>query len=116
MKIETQTTPEAIIAELGSRIAHRRIELSMTQAKAAEQAGVGKRTIERIEAGGDTQLTTLVRLIRILGLTDQLDQLIPEPTTSPIEMLRQKQPKKRKRASTKQKTKSPKTWKWGDEE
>ena len=116
MKIETQTTPEAIIAELGSRIAHRRIEMSMTQAKAAEQAGVGKRTIERIEAGGDTQLTTLIRLIRILGLTDQLDQLIPEPTTTPIEMLRQKQPKKRKRASTKQKTKSPKTWEWGDED
>ncbi len=35
MKIEMQTTPEAIIAELGARIAHRRIELSMTQAKAA---------------------------------------------------------------------------------
>ena len=116
MKIETQTTPEAIIAELGARIAHRRIELGMTQVKAAEQAGVGKRTIERIEAGGDTQLTTLVRLIRILGLTDQLDQLIPEPTTSPIEMLKQKQPKKRKRASTKQKPQSPRTWKWGDEE
>ncbi len=116
MKIEMQTTPEAIVAELGARIAHRRIELGLTQVKAAEQAGVSKRTIERIEAGGDTQLTTLIRLIRILGLTAYLDQLIPEPTTSPIEMLKQKEPKKRKRASTKQKVKCQKPWKWGDEE
>ena len=87
----------------------------MTQAKAAEQAGVGKRTIERIEAGGDTQLTTLIRLLRILDLIDHLDQLIPEATTSPMEML--KHPSKpRKRAKPKQETKPKEPWKWGDEQ
>ena len=48
MKIGKQAIPEVIIKELGMRIAHRRIELNITQAEAAEQAGVGKRTIERI--------------------------------------------------------------------
>jgi transcriptional regulator with XRE-family HTH domain len=116
MKIVTQTTPEAIIAELGIRLAHRRIELGLTQAEVAKQAGVGKRTIERIEAGEDTQLTTLIRLLRILDLTDHLDQLIPEATVSPIEMLKQQQPQLRQRATPKRKTKSQKSWKWGDEE
>lgn len=116
MKIETQTTPEAIITELGVRIAHRRIELGMTQAQVAERAGVGKRTIERIEAGEDTQLTTLIRLLRILDLTDQLDQLIPETTVSPMEMLKQQQQTPRQRATPKQKAKPKKPWKWGDEE
>ena len=73
MKIEAQTSPEAVITELGARIAHRRIELGMSQAEMAKQAGIGKRTIERIESGEDTQLTTLIRLLRILELTDRLD-------------------------------------------
>lgn len=116
MKIEIQARPEAVVAELGLRIAHRRIELGITQAQAAAQAGVGKRTIERIEAGGDTQLTTLIRLLRVLDLTDRLDQLIPEAKASPIEMLKQQQKQPRKRATARQKTKPSKPWKWGDEE
>jgi transcriptional regulator with XRE-family HTH domain len=114
MKIEKQITPETIIAELGKRLAHRRIELGMTQAQAADQSGVGKRTIERIEAGHDTQLTTLIRLLRILDLVDHLDQLVPEVDVSPIERLR-RQPKPRRRAPSRQKTQSAKPWKWGDE-
>ena len=116
MKIEAQTSPEVVITELGVRIAHRRIELGITQARLAEQAGVGKRTIERIEKGKDTQLTTLIRILRILDLTDHLNQLIPETKVSPIEMLKaQQQQQPRQRATSKQKAKHKKPWKWGDE-
>ena len=114
MKIENQTTPETIIMELGKRIVKRRLEQGITQAQVAERAGVAKRTIERIEAGGDTQLTTLIRLLRVLGLADRLDQLMPEATPSPMEMLKH-QAKQRKRAVTKRSNKSKKPWKWGDE-
>ena len=115
MKIEKQTSPETIVAELGKRLSHRRVELGITQAQAADQAGVGKRTIERIEAGYDTQLTTLIRLLRVLDLADHLDQLIPEATPTPMAMLKH-QAKPRKRATSKRKTKARKPWKWGDEE
>lgn len=115
MKIEAQTSPEAVIAELGARIAHRRIELGLSQAEMAKQAGVGKRTIERIEAGEDTQLTTLIRLLRILELTDRLDLLIPEAKATPMERLKQQKKPLRQRATSKQKTKAQKPWKWGDE-
>ena len=115
MKIEEQASPETIVMELGKQLSHRRIELGITQAQAADQAGVGKRTIERIEAGYDTQLTTLIRLLRVLGLADHLDQLIPEAAPSPMEILKH-QKKPRKRATSKRKTKSRKPWKWGDEE
>jgi transcriptional regulator with XRE-family HTH domain len=114
MKIDRETTPEAIIEEFGARIAHQRIKLGLTQADAAEQAGVGKRTIERIEAGADSQLTTIIRLLRILDLSDYLDNLIPETTVSPMEMLNY-QTKPRKRASSKKEKKPSKPWKWGDE-
>jgi DNA-binding XRE family transcriptional regulator len=115
MKIERQTAPEAIMTELGIRIAHRRIELGMTQAEAAEQAGVAKRTLERIEAGDDTQLTTFIRLLRVVELTDSLDQLVPEVTVTPMEILRH-QPRLRKRARSKRLSKPDKPWKWGDEQ
>ena len=115
MKIEKQTAPETTLLELGRRIANRRIEQEMTQAQSAEQAGVGKRTIERIESGGDIQLTTFIRLLRVLDLAGHLDQLIPEATPSPMEMLKH-QAKPRKRAVTKKPNKLQKPWKWGDEQ
>jgi transcriptional regulator with XRE-family HTH domain len=115
MKIEKQSAPEAVIQELGTRIARRRIERGMTQAEAAEQAGVGKRTIERIEAGGDMQLTTLIRLLRVLDLTTHLDQLIPQTPISPMDMLKH-QPKTRKRVTPQRATKPKEPWKWGDEQ
>ncbi len=115
MKIEKQTTPEAVITELGMRMAQRRVELGMTQAEMAEQAGVGKRTIERIEAGTDTQLSTLIRLLSVLDLTEHLDHLVPEATVSPMKML-EHQAKPRKRAISKRAAKPKEPWKWGDEQ
>ncbi|MBL7222128.1 MAG: helix-turn-helix domain-containing protein [Phycisphaerae bacterium] len=116
MKIEKQTAPEAVTAELGARIARRRIELGMTQANAAGQAGVGKRTIERIEAGADTQLSTLIRLLSVLDLAEHLDQLVPAGRVSPMEILKRKgQSKPRKRAVSKKICRPRAPWKWGDE-
>ena len=114
MRIKIQTAPEATITELGIRIARRRIELGMTQARAASQAGVGKRTIERIEAGADTQLSTLIRLLYVLDLTERLDQLIPAAVVSPMEMLKNRR-KPRKRARPRKADGPSEPWTWGDE-
>jgi DNA-binding XRE family transcriptional regulator len=51
MKITGLLTDDAVLAELGARIAGRRVELQLTQAAVAEQAGIAKRTLERMEAG-----------------------------------------------------------------
>ena len=115
MKIEAHNSPQVIMVELGSRIAHRRIEMGLSQAQIAKQAGVGKRTLERIESGKDTQLSTLIRLLRCLELTDRLDLLIPEAKATPIEMLKLQQQPPRQRASSKRKKEVQKPWKWGDE-
>lgn len=116
MEIDKQTAPDAVLAELGVRIARRRIELGVTQAQAASQAGVGKRTVERIEAGADTQLSTLIRLLSVLDLSEHLDQLVPAARISPMEILRQKGPTRPRKRATSQKASRPKgPWKWGDE-
>ena len=115
MNITRQTTPEAALKELTDRLSRFRIESDLTQAQLAERAGVSKRTVERIESGCDLQITTLVRLLRVLGLTDRMEQLIPAQRVLPMEMLG-KQSEKPKRVRRKKNIPTKKTWTWGDEQ
>lgn len=112
-------TDDAVLEALGRRLARRRIDLQLTQAHLAEQAGVSKRTVERIEAGAPAQSVSLVRILRVLGLLKGLDQLIPETGPSPMELLKRKG-KERRRASSREVSKgashrSAETWTWGDD-
>ena len=106
---------EAILQELGQRLARRRVELNLTQAQLAEQAGVGKRTVERIEAGESTQLSTLIRIFRVLGLLDALDAMIPEPGPSPLDLLKLKGKERQRASSKKRDGQVEEGWSWGDE-
>jgi transcriptional regulator with XRE-family HTH domain len=69
----------------------------------AEQAGVSKRTVERIEAGATAQMSTLIRLLRALELLDRLETLVPESGPRPMDLVKLKG-KARKRASGKRKS------------
>lgn len=115
MKIEGLLTDEAILSELGGRLAQRRLGLELTQAELAEQAGVSKRTVERIEAGATTQLSTLVRIFRALDLLDRLDALIPQSGPRPMDLLKLKG-KERQRAPRRKKRSGSEPWQWGDDQ
>ena len=116
MKITKQATDQAVLSELGGRLAQVRLERNLTQAQLAEQAGVSKRTVERLESGSvATQMSGFIRVCRVLDLLDRFDLLVTEPGPSPVEQLKLRG-RKRQRASAKRKTKiSPKKWQWGDE-
>jgi transcriptional regulator with XRE-family HTH domain len=115
MKIAPELTDDALLQELGSRVARARLERNLTQAQLAEQAGVAKRTIERLESGGvGTQLSGFVRVCRVLGLVERFDLLLAEPVPSPIAQLKL-QGRQRRRASPAPKNAASGPWKWGDE-
>ena len=115
MKIENSLSEVAVLAELGHRLARRRLDKGLTQAALAAEAGVSKSTVERIEAGASAQLAKLIRLLRPLDLLDNIDNLIPEQPISPIELLKLKG-KQRQRASTrKPDSVSEQPWSWGDD-
>lgn len=114
MKISELGTDDAILAELGARLAHRRVGLQLTQADAAREAGIAKRTLERIEAGESAQMSSLLRLFRVLDLLPALDRAIPEARPGPMEMLENKG-KLRQRASRRRKPEAGKPWSWDDE-
>jgi transcriptional regulator with XRE-family HTH domain len=115
MKISAQSTDELILRELGDRLERIRLERNLTQAALAEEAGVSKRTLERLESGKvATQLSGFLRVCRTLGMLERFDALIPEPLPSPISQLKL-QGRQRRRASGKRRAASgPQgTWTWG---
>jgi transcriptional regulator with XRE-family HTH domain len=117
MSISNLLTDEAVLAEVGHRIARKRIDQQITQAEMADQAGVSKRTVERIETGASVQFTTIVRILRVLDLLPGLDLLFPESPASPMDLLKRKG-KVRQRASGTGKVKvtpTDKKWSWDDE-
>lgn len=115
MSIETHMSDKAILADIGRRLSRRRVEMALTQADLAAEAGVSKRTLERIEAGQSVQTTTLIRTLRVMGLLEALDAAIPEVGPRPMDLLKLRG-KERQRASSKKSNKgSEGEWSWGDE-
>lgn len=114
MKITGLLTDEAVLAELGTRIAGRRIELQLTQADVAEQAGIAKRTLERMEAGLTSQLATLVRVLRVLDAASGLDGLIPESGPRPMDLLQRKGKVRQRASGRRATTPGTKPWRWDE--
>jgi DNA-binding XRE family transcriptional regulator len=116
MKITKQATDDAILGELGGRLAQIRLDWNLTQVQLAAQAGVSKSTVERLEAGAvATQLSGFIRVCRVLDLIGRFELLLPEPVPSPVAQLKQRG-KKRRRASAARAVKpSAKNWQWGHE-
>lgn len=130
MKIVKAATDEAILGELGGRLAQLRLGKNLTQAQLATRAGVSKRTVERLETGDVApQMSGFIRVCRALDLVERFELLVPEPVASPMEQLKFGR-KRRRRASAASATypetggvpgtgmvaEAPPThWQWGEE-
>ncbi len=116
MKIDLNTTDDAVLAEFGKRLARLRLERNLTQSQLAREAGISKPTLQRLESGAvATQLSGFLRVCRTLGLLERFEALIPEAMSSPMEQLK-RQSRKRQRASGKKAAPAKtKKWTWGDE-
>jgi transcriptional regulator with XRE-family HTH domain len=115
MKISAQLTDEAALKELGGRLAGVRIEKNLTQAALAEQAGVSKRTVERLESGAvATQLSGFLRVCRALGVLAHFETLLPEPLPGPMAQLKQAGRKRQRATGKKASAGAPNPWTWGE--
>ena len=99
MQIDPQLTDAAVLEELGRRLKRTRLQRNLTQRGLAEEAGVSLATIRNLEDGKPSQLVTLIRALRVLGLLGGLERAVPEPPPSPIEELRLRG-RERQRASS----------------
>jgi transcriptional regulator with XRE-family HTH domain len=120
MRITPGLTDVAVLHEIGDRVVRRRIDAGLTQAQLAEEAGISKRTVERIEAGHSTDFVMLLRVLRALKLFEALDQLVPDLPQSPLMLLKSRgRTRKRVRHSRQRPDgaaahKPAAPWKWRD--
>jgi len=105
-EITTLTPPNAVLRELGKRLASVRKQRQFSQIELAEQAGLGVATLKRIEGGSDSQLESWIKLLIALDMMEGINGLLPANHRSPMA-----------EATRQGKQKSPtKTSKgWGDE-
>jgi transcriptional regulator with XRE-family HTH domain len=119
MRLTLELTDSAILAELGNRLERRRINANLTQAQLAQEAGIAKRTLERLESGASAELVTLIRVLRALGETQGLETLIPDLPRSPLALLKQhgRAPKRashpRRKSTGTAEREPPGPWTWG---
>ena len=116
MKITPRLTDDTILRELGARLTAARLDQNLTQAALAEQAGVSKRTVERLESGEvAAQLSAFIRVCRALGLMDRFEALVPEPAPSPMAQLKLQGRTRKRATSRKTPVPTPKKWTWGEQ-
>lgn len=72
-------------------------------------------TISRMENGKGTSLDTFIRVLTALGLQNNLQALLPDPSIRPVDRIRMGDVE-RKRARPAQPTEPEGTWVWGDEQ
>jgi transcriptional regulator with XRE-family HTH domain len=121
MHFDEITTDAAVLAELGRRLERHRLERNLTQAEMAIEAGIGQATVQRAERGRSVQMTSMIKLLRTLGLLAGLDLAVPESIDLPIAQLEREQRKIRRRARGRrggrsaESTEATQPWRWGGE-
>ena len=122
MHFDETTTNAGVLAELGRRLERHRLERNLTQAEMALQAGIGQATVQRAERGDSVQMTSMIKMLRTLGLLGALDLALPESIDLPIAQLEREQRKIRRRgrgrrgsASADSTEAAQEPWRWGRE-
>ncbi len=98
--------------ELRKRFKQYRVNSSITQKELADRSGVSIRSISRFENGEDIGMGNFIKLLNELGLSKNLDMLIPDQSKRPSFYLESY--KEKKRASGKKAVENT-AFKWGDE-
>lgn len=88
--LSTASDPE-IVEEIGRRLRALRKSRGLSQAEAARRSGLSRRTLYSAESGENPTLSTVIRLLRTYGRLGALDDFIPEPEVSPMDLLERRE-------------------------
>ncbi len=108
MKITNSMTNQMVLKEIGTRLQKYRLDMNMKQSELSKKSGVSVATIRRLESGEDVGLGKVVSVLLAMGLSSNLDCIIPEETVNPIDVSRLGHT--RKRAVKKGKKEKNLTW------
>ena len=97
-------TDAAIQQRIGEKLKNLRLRQNITQAVLAADAQVSLSSVKKIEKGAIGSFDSLIRIMRVLGTLDALQQLVEEDEMSPneyYEFVNSKKRKMRQRAAAK---------------
>lgn len=86
-RFDNLQTDDAVLEELGNRIARIRVNRDIAQNELAREAGVARDTVAAIEAGRSVQSRNLIRVLRALKLVENLEVAVPPLQPSPLKMI-----------------------------
>ncbi len=100
MRISNSNTDTELIRELGQRLRAYRLRQNLRQSDLAQQTGLTQVTVSNVENGKDPRLSSVIKIMRALNLLDELEQFLPDPGVSPMEMLRINRPSRQRASNT----------------
>ncbi len=71
--------------ELGLELRRQRLALNMSQAEAADRAGLSLGTLARLERGDGSSLSSFIKYATLLGKGDWLNSFAPQVKVSPMQ-------------------------------
>jgi len=107
-------TSNQIEAALCKQLESLRLSRNITQVQLAEEAGVSPRTIGRLEKGHGVSLDTFIRVLRALGVQQNLAVLLPDPSVRPVERMGATGVERRRARPSQRSTERSTAWAWGD--
>jgi transcriptional regulator with XRE-family HTH domain len=114
MRFTNDLTDQAVLDELGRRLSRLRLDRNLTQQALANEAGVSRHTLLRLEDGQSVTLSALLRILRALDLLDGLEALVPVPLPSPLQQLEREGAQRRRATGAHARADSEgRPWRWG---
>jgi len=90
--------------EFGAQVRRARLIEDITQDELARRANITTKTLQKLESGQGSTLTTIIKVLRALGRDDWLGTLEPAPAVSPLRLAREaaglKEPRRASRRTT----------------
>ena len=88
MNMSDDMNDEALLQEVGRRIAFLRRSSQIKQEELAEKAGISRYALSRLENGaGGIRLESFLSVLRSLNVLNRLSVVLPEPTLTPIQLV-----------------------------
>lgn len=82
---DRSVSPAEVVRTLGKRFREYRMTLNFTRKQVAEQTGLSMTTLYKLETGNITDMSvgTLLKLLRVVGLYENWNKILPEVPESP---------------------------------
>jgi transcriptional regulator with XRE-family HTH domain len=78
---------EQIYSRIGKQMKQMRKVYGYSQKQLAEETGLGRTTIIRIEKGEVISLDSIIRIFSVFSILDRFDELFVAPELSPMQIL-----------------------------